>query len=1277
MGIVLLVLFPTLGVVAMALFRAGESYREASSQRLLETAQMVAQSVDSELNATARLILGFAEIRRHDHPNDASTNTLQALSPFMGVGLDIYSVANDGSIKPDPGQDPEVVRVITEAASSGEIKLSNIVTAHETQKATMRLLAAVPDRMGVQAVEVAVLATSPSVMIQSLYRPNVSSSSAILAVVDGTGRIIGRTVDGERFIGRPVPDWERLVALGADNGVFRAKTLEGGEVVLGFQKISGTPNWFAVAGETAASFDGRWQQPIYVMLVASSITILVALALAIALVQRILQPVSRLARRARAVANSQNASSSKIVVDIPPSFVSEFETLRISLDEAEKVLQKTLLESQQAELLARESSEALRQAEKIARIGSWSLDLETNSFTSSDMLYELNRVDPNGPPLTVEGLSALLAPESYERVTKAINHCVATGESYWLEVEHLRDDGTSFPAYVRGGAIKDDTGRIIKLAGTVQDISESKEQSDRLVALADNLPSGVIFRLERTQERKYRVVYVSGGTERLTGIPAAQIMSNSDEVLRALHPEDRGGILAALKQSRKQGDILDCECRLITRDGRTIWAHYRAAVRNLGDGRTIWDGIARDITAEREAAEALRLAKEAAEAAERSKSDFLATMSHEIRTPMNTVIGMARLALQTSLDSKQRNYLEKINASAKVLLGIISDILDFSKIEAGGLELETSIFTIESILESVATVTVLKAEEKGLEIAFSVQSGTPTRFKGDALRLGQILTNLVGNAVKFTEHGDILVSIAPVTLPATLLSKAQAAENANRCLLQFSVRDTGVGLSEDQIKGLFRPFTQASIDTSRKYGGTGLGLAICKRLVEMMGGSIRVESQPGVGSTFIFTVALERVKEERLATALAEQSGGNLQNRRILIVDDNENARVALSEMVSNFGMITEAVSSGEEALNLLRTRATEGNSFDIVLLDWRMPGMDGLETARHIKSDLHLRKMPAVLMVTAYGHEIVIKAVEEIGLHGLLLKPVTQSVMFNTVLGILSNEMEIATAKEVPSAAMTQNEVTRALTGRRVLVVDDNALNREVASEFLSLVGVEVETAVDGLDALAKMEESDFDAVLMDMHMPNMNGLAAVEKIRTYEKWADLPVIALTAQARVEDRRASLEAGMTAHLTKPIDEATLYQTLMQVLDGSLPPTDPQGDGRNVTSSDIEMESLKQRFGGDRQRAERMVNSFLRDFSEAPRQFDALYQERALPQVAELVHQIKGAAGYFGVSDFCEIADMFERTIRRGDNAMADNLAPVFRAHLIECLDKLSRVLKD
>ena len=1256
--IIISVFLPILGVIGMAILNAAASYREASTQQLLETAQVVSQAVDSELDATARLMHGVAELRRLEIAQNQTAGDGAAL---LGGSFALVTVQEGQAVAAGPG---EIGTIALEAARSGQPSLSNIIAQGLDGDEGPHLVLAVPHSSGEGREEIAVLVASPAELIRSLARTAHTSGNAILAITDGSGRIIGRSVDGERFVGRPVPDWETLRALDTDRGWFRATTIEGNQIVFAFSAIPGTPGWMAVVGEPAASFDARWQGPIMTMVIASAITVLLAIVMAILLARQVLRPISGLVKRAQAIVADDSANPGRPDIAVPPSFVSEFETLRTSLDHADAVLHRSLDESRAAEHAALQSAQAMREAERLARIGSWTLDLATHEFVCSDMLYELNGADPDGPPLTVADLQGFMTRDSLRDMQRAMDRCIATGEPYGIEVEHLRKDGRHFQAFIQGQRICDEHGKAIKLSGTVQDVSERNEERKRLAALADNLPSGVIFRLEGGSGTAMHASYVSAGIEDLVGLSPAEIVDDLARFVALVDPEGQPGLDTLFDSSLQPGQVFDHAVRVNTGPRGTIWMHIRAALRLQANGSFVWDGIARDITSEREVADALRAAKDAAEAAESAKSDFLATMSHEIRTPMNTVIGMTRLALQTDLDARQRNYLEKINGSATALLGIINDILDFSKIEAGGMTLEGAVFSLESVLEGVSAVTALRAEEKGLELAFAVDPSIPSHLQGDALRLGQVLTNLVSNAVKFTDQGEIVVSVRPAGIMT-----------GDAIRLEFSVKDTGIGLTEHEMAGLFRPFTQAASDTSRRYGGTGLGLAICRRLVEMMDGEIGVQSEPGLGSTFSFNARFERVRDAEIP-AVAIKTSGQIRGRRALIVDDNQSAREALAEMVGGFGMSVETVASGKKAIALLREQAALGTPFDIVLLDWRMPEQDGLETARLIRADQGLPDMPAVLMVTAFGHEVVMQAVDEIGLQGVLLKPVTQSLMFNTILGALApakGTLEDGAARSRTPA--NSGSDLAALAGRRVLVVDDNALNREVATDFLELVGVKVETAVNGADALAKIAAQRFDVVLMDMHMPVMNGLDAVREIRKRPEWANLPVVALTAQARVEDHRASIEAGMTAHLTKPIDEKALYGTLMEVL--GLSGADGAGHeaAPDNSNEEVDLVAIRSRFGGDDKRTERVMRGFLRDFSAAPTQLESLLATQDWEGLAELVHQIKGGAGYVASAGLVDSAEALERAARRHDMASVLPLAAPFIANLRKSLAALENAL--
>ena len=927
-------------------------------------------------------------------------------------------------------------------------------------------------------------------------------------------------------------------------------------------------------------------------------------------------------------------------------------------------ISRDITEVRRAAQELRMSFDSLRRAERQARIGSWTLELATGEFKASEMMYEMNGADPQGPLLTPTDLQRMLRPDDHARVLAAIQRCAQTGQAYDLDVMHLSPRHGWFPVSIRGQADRDADGKIISVSGTVQDLSERVDAKLRLETLADNLPNGAIYRIEGKTKESVRMTYISAGIEQLIGLSADTITSDRAAYLNAIHPDDREAYMHKAFQVHTRRSDFDHRFRIIHTNGSVRWLHCRSAPRSSDQGTT-WDGIMLDITREVEAEQALQAAKSAAEAAERAKSDFLATMSHEIRTPMNTVIGMTRLVQQTALTPKQRNYLEKVELSANALLSIINDILDFSKIEAGMLALEQTDFRLDDILETVSAVTSLRAEEKGIEVVYAIAPDVPRQLRGDPLRLGQVLNNLVSNAIKFTDQGEVVVSIR--------LAAAEQPAEPGHPLLSFSVKDTGIGLTPTQIQQLFRPFSQADSQTTRRYGGTGLGLAICSRLVELMGGEIDVHSQPSQGSVFHFTAALQPAYDAQPHTAWAPLAAGE----RVLIVDDNASAREILCSMVGGFGMRADAAASGEQALQLLHAASRSGSAYGLVLMDWRMPGMDGLEVARRIREEENLATTPAVLMVTAYGREEVQRRAEALRLQGLLFKPVTESVLFNAIVEVLQSHSSPAQPAKPPLSmpplqAMAQLYPT--LRGTRVLVVDDNALNREVAADFLALAGVHAQMACDGVQALRLLRSKCFDAVLMDVHMPHMDGLDATRAIRNELGLSRLPVIALTAQARPEDRARIEAAGMNAHLTKPIDDHQLYATLQHWIGGT--PV--------ATSLPASAERLQQRLQHRPKRMQRILQGFVRDFAVAPTQLLAHGQQGHWSALAMLAHTLKGSLGYLDAPALAAQAGAVEQHAQQleampvgSDAALAlqTQLAtsvPLFSAALEQLLEQIS-----
>jgi two-component system sensor histidine kinase/response regulator len=844
-------------------------------------------------------------------------------------------------------------------------------------------------------------------------------------------------------------------------------------------------------------------------------------------------------------------------------------------------------------------------------------------------------------------------------------------------------DGSAVPCLIHGNAVHDRAGRFLYSFAVITDISERVAVEQMLVAhtielshqaselaaandaqraILDAATSGIFVVRQRV------IVRCNRSAEELFGYAPGKLDGQST---RVWYPDDESfGEASPVYTVLMRGEVSRVERLLVRKDGSRFMARIVARPMYADDpGRGIVASIV-DITEERNAAETLRKTRDEAEQATRTKSAFLANMSHEIRTPMNAIIGMAQLLLRTETTRQQRQYLERLQAASRNMLGILNDILDISKIEAGMLTVESVEFDLEVVLKDVTDLLAEKAVSKGLELIIDIPGDVPHTLVGDPLRIGQILLNFGSNALKFTEHGEIAIQVR------------QVKEDADSVLLKVAVRDTGIGIAPEQVEKLFQPFQQSDASTTRKYGGTGLGLTIVRDLARLMGGEVGAESAPGMGSTFWATLRVGKGAERRpLAQAVPE-----LHDRRVLVVDDNEYARTILSELLGSLTFQVTSEASGPAALRALRAAADAGTPFEFIFLDWQMPQMNGVDTALEIRK-LGLRPPPRLFLVTAYGREEVLRSAEAAQFDGVLLKPVSGSMLFDTLLRSLA-PFAGSSATE-PRTVAAANANLSDLAGARILVAEDNDINQMVAGELLRDAGFTADMANDGQAAIDMARRNHYDLILMDLQMPVMDGFEAARRIRKLAGYADTPIIAVTANAMREDRERCLAVGMNDHVGKPFEPQQLWQALRKWLPPATRKT--AAEARLLPAPDMAETALPpalqavegldsaqglRRVGGKGTLYLSMLRKFITSQQAAGQQLaDALAQDddRAAERIA---HTLKGVAGNLGASGVQHAAGLLEAALHdRRERSAIDALFAALTTALQSLLASLARAL--
>ncbi len=846
-------------------------------------------------------------------------------------------------------------------------------------------------------------------------------------------------------------------------------------------------------------------------------------------------------------------------------------------------------------------------------------------------------------------MQELLGPQSFADVESKIASVLQGNSEVFERIIELPSGAQRHALFSYFPEIVD--GEVKGFYGFASDVTQLKEaqqgQAEALAQLQSVLDAALDFSIIAT-DLDGTIKLFSAGSERMLGYQAADLVGKASPAVLHRHDElvVRGQTISStlgqpvsgfevFVARARRGQSETREWTYVCKDGSTVPVSLTVTgIRDAQGALTGFLGIAKDVRVEREVRQALAAARDQAQAASIAKSQFLANMSHEIRTPMNAILGMLGLLQHTGLSALQLDYVDKSTSAAESLLGLLNDILDFSRIEAGKLELESAPFRPDQLMRELSVILSALIGNKDVEILFEVDPALPAQLLGDAARLRQILLNLSGNAVKFTESGEIVIAIRMV------------GAGDQQCDIAFSVKDSGIGIGEDELVRIFEGFEQAEASTTRRFGGTGLGLTISRRLVEAMGGQLLVESRLGKGSTFHFTARFAVAAAAQAQAPWPAPGAVGARPLRVLVIDDNDHARANLAATVESFGWRADPAASGEAALEMIG-RHGAADPYDVMLVDWRMPGMDGWMFTRTVRADAGIAATPIVIMVTACGRGALVERQqsERNLLNGFLTKPVTSSMVFDAITDALAGTRD--------GGRPRQAGVSTGLAGLKLLVVDDNAMNQQVASELLAKAGATVEVASGGFSGVHKVVQADppFDAVLMDIQMPDMDGYTATALIRKDPRMHALPIIAMTANVMAGDRDACLRAGMDDHIGKPIAIDALV-ALLQRYCGTQPPGGPaQPATASAPEADaggavhIDGSAALARMGGN----VALYLSLARLFpDDAQTWLPQLRRELSRPgfgKAAALLHSFRGSAGVVGAVQLQRFCSQLERAL--------------------------------